>query len=93
MVSPKVSPEVKSLLDWEIGKVLVSKRNNLFLRDEKRQLVFAFFGQLGQLNTRNLCTGVCRQFIDFGVLEQVREGSISIFSVVVMRKGLKRRAL
>ena len=94
VMSTKVTTIFKSILDWEIGKVLVTESDNLALSNKQSQLIFAFFCEFAELNTTNFrANGRC-EVLNLGTVNQeVLERGICILAMFDMFKGFERRVL
>lgn len=89
-MTAKVSSKLKSILDWEVGKVLISESNNTTLSNKESELVLSFLGELAELDTANLRSEQwCEVLLLNSLLEKVWEGWIGILSVVVVFKWLE----
>ena len=94
MVSSEVSSEVKSFLDWQISKILISERNNLALSNKKSELILPSLVQLAELYTEHF--GACRRCerTDLGTLwKETLEAGISVFAMLIVLEGLPWRIL
>lgn len=69
---------LKGLLDWQIGKVLVPKCNDLLLGYEACKLVLSCITELTDLDTRNFSPHIGRQVPYCCASEKVRECGIGI---------------
>lgn len=75
VVSAKVATELESLVDGQVGKVLVAEGNDLALSNESSELVLASVGQAAQLDTGDLGADSRSKVSDLGGgSKEVREG-------------------
>jgi hypothetical protein len=57
MMMAKITAKVQSLLDRQVGQILVAEGDNFSLSDEQGKLVLSSWGELAQLNSRNFGAG------------------------------------
>lgn len=90
--SAEVSAELQRFFNGEGSKVLVSEGDDLLLRHQQRQLVFALVVQLGELDARDFGADRRSDVLDMNaLLQQVGEGRVGVFSVLVVLKWLEGR--
>lgn len=92
MVSSKICTKVKSLLDREICKVLVSKRNHFTLCNKKRKLIFPSIAELAQLDAGHLRSGGRSKMLKLGAFNKdVLEVRVCILAMFGVNKRFPRR--
>lgn len=91
VVATKVGAVLESFGDGEVGKVLVPEGNDLALRNVEGELVLGAVAERGQLDALDLGADGGRQVGHRGAgRQEVREGRVGVFAVLVVFKGLER---
>lgn len=94
VVATEVAAEVESILDGEIGKVLVAECDDLALGDEEGELVLAGGGELAELHATDFRASCGGQLGDFAALDkEILEGWVGANTVLYVLEWLKRRVL
>jgi len=94
-IPAKVRSELESLLNGEVGEILVTEGDYLALGHESRQLVLAGIAQRRQLDTSDLCAdgrsqvGHCHGSLG----QQVRIGCVGVLAVLIVLERLEGRIL
>jgi hypothetical protein len=91
MMPSEVSTKGNSLINREIGEILVAKDKDLTLGSKKRKLVFCFVRKRGELDSGDLSASCGRELLSsHSWVEEIFQGRIGVFAGVMVCEGLQR---
>lgn len=105
VVATKITAKLERILNVDVGKVLVTESftcqlnsasnqskltNDLLLGYKQCKFVFALVREFRQLNAANLSSDIRGQVLDLGILEEIWEGGVCVFPVVIVLEEFKR---